>query len=170
MQFMGKFTFRSTNTEGPRKYLTSMTSAGLTVPIVAADMVTENERCLLYQPSDGTDGELIMQMGVLDYLSAVESIGFVIGDQCIEKSYRFKFASSGPVGGPVGMQTCLPDQKQWAPIRYTVNNLLPYLTFPIPRGTVRADPSTLLTTFTQTQITPSLATIQSSKCAQKCDL
>jgi uncharacterized protein YjbI with pentapeptide repeats/RimJ/RimL family protein N-acetyltransferase len=177
MLFMGKFTFQSTNPDGPLKYLTSVTSAGLTAPIVDATTVTETERCLLYQPSGEPDGELIIQMGSLDYLSALdtEELGFVNARPSIENSYRFKLSGSGQANAPVSVLIFLPDQKRWAPVRYTVNTPLPYLTFPIPQDAVRKDPPGLLTTFTQTQITPSLATLQSSKCgsskcAQRCDL
>ena len=173
MQFMGKFTFQSTNTEGPRKYLTLATSEGMTVPTVAAEADGENERWLLYEPSGqppgGTDAELIMQTDTLYYLGAVEHLGFVIADQRLENSYRFKFTNPGALGG-ISLQIWLPDKERWAPIHYIVNNLFSYLTFPIPQGIDRADPVPLLTTFTRTQITPSLATIQSSKCAQNCDL
>jgi uncharacterized protein YjbI with pentapeptide repeats/RimJ/RimL family protein N-acetyltransferase len=172
MLFMGKFTFQSTNPDGPLKYLTSVTNSGLISPIVDATMVTEKERCLLYQPSEGADGELIIQMGGLAYLSALdtEALGFVNAQPSLQNSYRFKLAGLGQVGAPVSMQIFLRAQKRWAPVRYTVNNLLPYLTFPLSQDAARDDPPGLLTTFTQTQITPSLATLQSSKCAQRCDL
>lgn len=171
MLFLGKFTFQSTNSDGPLKYLTSVTSGGLIAPIVDATVATEKERCLMYQPPDGSDGELIIQMGGLDYLSALDTveIGFVNAQQSVENAYRFKLASSGELGSAVSMQIFLPGQKQWAPIRYAVNTELPYLVFTPPQGQVGDDPP-LLTTFTQMQITPSLATIKSSKFAQNCDL
>lgn len=177
MLFMGKFTFESTNADGPRRYLTSMTSGGLTAPVVDATTATEKERCHLYQPAGAADGELFIRMGGLDYLSALdtEGLGFVNAQPSVENAYRFKLSGSGQAGAPVGVQIFLPHQKRWAPIRYTVNVPLPYLTFPLPQDAARDDQPGLLTTFKQTQITPSLATLQSSdcarsKCAQRCDL
>lgn len=172
MMFMGKFTFQSTNSDGPPKYLTSVTSSGMIAPIVDAATAGEKERCLLYRPSDGADGELIIQMGGLDYLSALdtEGLGFVIAQSSRANSYRFRLVSSGQADAPVGMQIFLSDQNRWAAISYRVNTLLPYLIFTAPQDASGDDPSGLLTTFRQAQITPSLATIQSSKRAQGCDL
>jgi uncharacterized protein YjbI with pentapeptide repeats/RimJ/RimL family protein N-acetyltransferase len=172
MMFMGKFTFQSTNSDGRLQYLTSVTSSGLIFPIVDAATAGEKERCLLYQPSDGADGELIIQMGGLAYLSALgtEGLGFVNAQPSRANSYRFRLVSSGQAGTPVGMQIFLPDQKRWATISYTVNAMYTNLIFPASQNAPGDDSPGLLTTFRQAQITPSLAAMQSSKLAHGCNL
>ena len=169
--FVGKSTFASTGTGAAPRYLTSEVSAGLIAPVVDATLVTEKERCLLYRPSGASDDEVIIQLGGLAYLSALhtEGLGLVNGQPDLDSAYRFKLVSSAQTG-EVEWQIFLPDQKRWAPVRYTVDTPFPYLTFPLTGDEVRSGQTDLLTMFTQQQTTPSLASIQSSRSAQGCDL
>ncbi len=164
MTFYGKYTFQSTNPTGPKKYLTVVSSQGMTYPFVTADVVTETERWLVYQNDDGT---LLVQMGNLFYLSAIEELGWVVGDTAREKAYPMKLTAQDD--GTVAMQIFLADVQQWEPIRYSVNVLLPYLVFPIPKSQLINDDAATYFTFAQQTITPSLAKIQSSKNAKGLD-
>ncbi|MCU1266499.1 MAG: N-acetyltransferase [Acidobacteria bacterium] len=163
MVFYGKYTFQSTNATGPQMFLTSSSRLGQTYPVVSAPSATEIERWIVYQNADET---LTIQMGDLFYLSAIESVGWVIGDTSIDQAYSMKTIDQG--GGQVALQIYSTGQSQWLPVRYSVNVLLPYLVFPIA-GELEVLGSDTFYNFTQTTITPSLAAIQSSKNAQSCD-
>lgn len=162
--FYGKYTFQSTNPTGPLQFATSSSSQGQTYPVVSASSATEMERWMLYQNNDGT---LAIQMGNLFYLTGVPAVGWVAGTSSIDQAFPMKVVDQG--NGQVSLHILPPGQRQWLPVRYSVNVLLPFLVFPIP-GDDRAEPDAdTFFNFAQTMITPSLAVIQASKNAQGCD-
>lgn len=165
MVFHGKYTFRSTNATGATKLATSSSSEGKTYPTVSADEATELERWIVYQ--DEESGGLLVQMGDLFYLSAVEEVGWVVGDPSRAAAYPFRLDDRG--GGQVALEIFVAARDAWLPVRYSVNVQLPYLVFPIPGGELAAGGETLYA-FARQTVTPPLAVIQSSKDARGLDL
>jgi uncharacterized protein YjbI with pentapeptide repeats/RimJ/RimL family protein N-acetyltransferase len=164
MIFNGKYTFQSTNATGPQQFLTSSSSQGMTYPTVSAGVATETERFITYQNQDGS---LVIQMGDLFYLSAIEEVGWVVGNTSLDEAYEIKLVDEG--GGQVSMQIYLTVATQWMPVRYSVNVQLPYLVFPIPGSKGASVTGDTYYNFTLQQTTPSLAQIQSSKSARGLD-
>jgi uncharacterized protein YjbI with pentapeptide repeats/RimJ/RimL family protein N-acetyltransferase len=164
MVFFGKYTFQSTNTTGPQMYLTSASSQGQNYPVVAAPAATEIERWIIYQNANDT---LTIQMGDLFFLSAIEAVGWVVGNSSIDQASPMKTIDQG--GGQVALQILPAGQSQWQPVRYSVNVQLPYLVFPIATNEVEDNGNDSLFNFAQATITPSLVAIQSSGKAQGFD-
>ncbi len=159
--FYGKYTFKSTNKSGDKKYLTSHSSRGQTYPYVSATTATETERWIVYQDTSSLD--LIIQMDNLYYLSAVIKLDWVIGSDDASKAYPFKIVDQG--NSQIVFQIYV--NNQWQPISYSVNVLMPYLVI----GSDSANLSTVDTyhNFLQQTITQSLADIQKTKNARNCD-
>lgn len=162
--FNGKYTFLSANTTGQRRYVTPSASYGRTYPTVSAPRATDQERFIVYLNSAGN---LLIQMGELDYLSALEELGWVIANPSVRQAYPLKWVEQGH--GQVSLHI-LSTTGQWLPVRYGLDTILPYLVFPIPgQAAAPADRDTYYN-FSRQTITPPLAVIQQQKSARGLDL
>lgn len=167
-EFAGKYTFESTNATGTRKYLTSASNHGLAYPSVSATRVGSDETWIAYADSQG---DLIVQMGDLSYLSAHEDDGLVVGTRQTTDAYRMKAVDEG--GGEVSFQIFLTGAGVWKRVRYSVDDLLPFLVFDpaLVRDPAKVAPaSTALHDLARTTVTPSLAAIRKSRDARGLDL
>lgn len=163
MAFYGKYSFQSTNTSGAQMFVTAVRAQGQTYPEVSSPSVTEIETFILYQNGDGS---LTIQMGDLSYLSADAAFGWVVANTLIAQASPMQVNDQG--NGQVSLQIQPQGQTGWQPVRYTVNDELPFLVFPIEGESSPSDPDALFN-FAQATITPSLAAIQASKSAQGFD-
>lgn len=164
MLFFGKYTFQSTNPTGPKMFLTSSSSQGQAYPVVAAPSVTEIEKCILFQNSEGS---LTIQMGDLFFLSGIASVGWVVGNSSSDQATPMRMIDQD--NGQVSLEILPAGQTRWLPVRYSVNVQLPYLVFPIDGNDPKDTGIEAFFNFALTTVTPSLATIQSSKNAQGFD-
>lgn len=156
MLFMGKYTYQSTNAAGDRKYLTAASSQGRTYPVVAAGTAGETERWMTYQDPQGNT---VLQMGDLFYLSMEEQVGWIVGDPSESNAAYFRYVSGG--GGTVSLEVYLADAARWAPVFYNLDPVTPYLEFEL--GPEPPSGPGIYQALAQVTITPPLAEIQSSR-------
>ena len=158
MIFYGKYTFKSTNPSGQKKFLTSSRGHGRVYPTVSADVVTELQKWIIYQDENN---DLLIQMGDLQYLKGIESVGWIVGTTSQQEAYPMRIVDKG--NGEVAFKIYVETVTLWMPVRYGLGELQSgYLIFPIPNKDLITDKTETFYNFSKTTITPGLANIQKS--------
>lgn len=170
MIFAGKYRFQSTNKTGTQKYLSSRTTEGQAYPVMSADTAGEVETWILYDNGNG----LVLQSGNLDYTGAIDSVGLVVSYPDIAKARSMQISLSGDASTTFQILV----DSDWQDIRYTIDEPMPYLVFPIAHHNLQGCSKTALdlvasnsvyTNLTRVTITPSLTKIQATKDARRLD-
>ena len=145
--FSGKFAFRSTNQSGTVCYLTSYHGEPTIYPSVSAPELTDTEKVMVYQQSDGNYTVVLVVSAPitgaisLAYLRGQADLGIVITDPAAANASELRISTLGAAEGTWSILDT--DSNSWTELAY-----------------VPATGSMQLLTYTDKQAAPSASTLK----------